>query len=86
MENIVCKKCGSSEFIDSNNARICLYCRAKYDKPAIPKKVNATIALSNDVQVLLDKCKKDPANARRYANLVLDIDPINAEAKKILGY
>lgn len=86
MDHIVCKKCGSSEFVDKDNFRICVYCRTKYDKPTTPKKTNATIALSDDVQALLDKCEKDPANARRYANLILDIDPINAEAKRILGY
>lgn len=85
MEHIVCNKCGSSEFVDKDDFRICAYCRTKYDKPITPKKTSATIALSDDVQALLDKCKKDPFNAARYANLVLDIDPTNADAKRILG-
>ena len=42
--------------------------------------VQSTIALDDDVKRLLEKCKTDPKNARRYANLILDIDPDNEEA------
>ena len=45
---------------------------------------NSSIALEEDIAVLLKKCREDPKNARKYANLVLDIDPGNAEAKKYL--
>ena len=31
------------------------------------------------------KCKEDPVNAKKYANLVLDIDPHNVEALKYVG-
>jgi len=30
------------------------------------------------------KCRTDPANARRYAKLVLDLDPTNAQARAYL--
>jgi hypothetical protein len=45
----------------------------------LPK--NSNIAINNDVQMLLQKCRADPANASRYASLILDIDPGNVEAK-----
>jgi len=49
----------------------------------VPKK-GTSIALNEDIRMLLRKCKEDTANARRYANLVLDIDPSNKEANKYL--
>lgn len=42
--------------------------------------VDSSIALDDDVAKLLEKCKTDPKNSRKYANLVLDIDPDNVEA------
>ena len=36
--------------------------------------VDSSIALDDDVIKLLEKCKNDPINSRKYANLVLDID------------
>jgi DNA-directed RNA polymerase subunit RPC12/RpoP len=46
--------------------------------------VQSSIALDNDVTRLLEKCRTEPWNARKYANLVLDIDPHNREALKYL--
>ena len=46
--------------------------------------VNSSIALDDDVARLLAKCKADPKNARKYANLILNIDPDNEEALKYL--
>ena len=46
--------------------------------------VQSSIALDDDVARLLEKCRTDPRNARKYANLVLDIDPHNREALKYL--
>ena len=40
--------------------------------------------VDSDIQMLLEKCKQDPANRRRYANLILDIDPTNREAAAYL--
>ena len=42
------------------------------------------IGVDSDIQMLLEKCKQDPANRRRYANLILDIDPTNREAAAYL--
>ena len=40
--------------------------------------------MDDDVERLLQKCRTDRRNARKYANLVLDIDPTNQEALKYL--
>ena len=40
--------------------------------------------LDDDVAKLLRKCRENPARARKYANLILDIDPDNPEALKYL--
>ena len=88
MKRIVCKSCGSNEFAERRNYRICIYCNSKYaleDEKASSSIVIANgIALNDDVKRLLDKCQSDPANARRYANLILDIDPTNQEALRYL--
>lgn len=41
---------------------------------------DTNISLHDDIQMLLDKCRKEPSNAKRYANRILDIDPSNKEA------
>jgi hypothetical protein len=45
----------------------------------------STFSLTDDIKMLLQKCRDDPANARRYASLVLDIDPSNEEALHYLN-
>jgi hypothetical protein len=45
----------------------------------------STFSLTDDTKMLLQKCRDDPANARRYASLVLDIDPSNEEALHYLN-
>lgn len=82
MDATVCKKCGSNEFIENSSVRVCVYCRTSYEVPKKDKESN--ISLHDDVQALLMKCKFDPANARRYATLALEIDPHNKEATRYL--
>ncbi len=53
--------------------------------PKLNDSVLSGIALENDISRLLSKCKEDPVNAKKYANLVLDIDPHNVEALKYVG-
>lgn len=80
-----CTKCGASDYFERKGSRICSYCRSKFTiqtDDLVP--VNSTIALEDDVLVLLQKCKEDPENTRRYASLALDIDPNNVEALKLL--
>jgi hypothetical protein len=50
----------------------------------MPQKLS-NISLNDDIKSLLNKCKNDPTNARRYASLVLDIDPTNSEARRFLN-
>jgi len=87
MKILTCEKCGSNDFFEQNGYRICRYCLSKYTlftEDILPKKSN--IALCDDVNMLLQKCRDDPVNAYRFANLILDIDPSNVEAKNIINY
>lgn len=83
MKQLVCKSCGANDLVEKNGYRICRYCNAKYlIQPEDVLLKGSNIALNDDIKALLKKCEDDPANARRYANLVLDMDPSNSEAKK----
>ena len=85
MKILKCKNCGSSEFIKDKGYRVCAYCRSRFmlTEEDIPIKTS-DISLKKDIERLLLKCKKEPRKARRYANLILDIDPGNKEARKYL--
>ncbi|MDR2106391.1 MAG: TFIIB-type zinc finger domain-containing protein [Coriobacteriales bacterium] len=85
MELVVCTKCGASDFFEHDGFRVCSYCHSKYRAKTNSRGfANSSIALDDDVAELLQKCVSDPANAKRYANLVLDIDPTNAMAMRYL--
>jgi DNA-directed RNA polymerase subunit RPC12/RpoP len=82
---VVCEKCGANDLYEENGYRICRYCRSKFLLTSNDFSIKGSnITLTDDVIMLLQKCKADPRNARKYANLVLDIDPDNAEALKYL--
>ena len=85
MKIMTCERCGGDSFIEQDGYRICRYCKSKFlitnedvSHPA------SSIALNDDVQRLLRMCHDDPVNVRRYATLILDIDPSNEEATKYL--
>lgn len=83
MKSLICEKCGSNDFLEQNGYRMCKYCNTKYILDAYDiKPKSSSISLNNDIKMLLQKCRDEPANARRYANLILDIDPDNEEAKR----
>ena len=94
MNVLVCKQCGASDLQETNGVAVCRYCGTRYtlsaeDSPArssvsTSMTGNSQLAIPDDVERLLQKCKKDPKNARKYANLILDIDPDNEEALKYL--
>ncbi len=65
MKQIFCESCGSNDFIEQNGYRICQYCNAKYlvHHEEFPQK-GSNIALTEDIRMLLIKCKEDPANAK----------------------
>ena len=85
MKAIICENCGSTELYEEGGYSICRYCGTKHlitmeDKP----EKQSTIGLKDDVSKLLQKCKEDPARAEKYAQLILEIDPNNVEAKGYL--
>lgn len=86
MNIVECECCGANDLYEENGYLICRYCGTKYvitkdDQPAR----RATIELNKDVAALLQKCVDDPSRAAKYAQLILEIDPNNAEAKKYLN-
>jgi uncharacterized Zn finger protein (UPF0148 family) len=99
MEALICKNCGANALKRKNDYMFCPYCESRfavtkeewqnlfsssYHATLSHSGVDSTIALDDDVAKLLNKCKSDPRNARKYANLILDIDPDNEEALKYL--
>lgn len=85
MKPVECPKCGSKELVDQRGYVVCAYCRSKFIPRAedMPPSESA-ISVESDIRDLLHKCRNDPPNSRRYANLILDIDPTNFEALKYL--
>lgn len=93
MDILSCKKCGGNDFKIESGFRVCQYCNTKYEYFESGKQAgnqgdrtvkSSGISLDSDILQLLEKCQKDPKNARRYVNLILDIDPDNDEALAIL--
>ena len=85
MEIFSCKNCGAKNLLREKDAWVCPYCDARFVVPlhsagGSRDNFSSSIDLEDDVARLLAKCKSDPKNARKYANLVLDIDPDNPEA------
>lgn len=85
MKIVVCKSCGSNDLYEENGYQICRYCGTKFlitadDKPAR----TSDISLNKDVENLMKKCREDPARAQKYAELILEIDPNNTFAYRIL--
>ena len=100
MVAMVCENCGANALVRKNNYLVCPYCESRFAIAKEERKnklfedikhnslshsaVDSSIDLDDDVAKLLKKCKTDLKNARKYANLILDIDPDNAEALKYL--
>jgi len=64
---------------------VCAYCQSRFAPEADDKPQKQTvIGVQSDIDALLQKCSNDPANRRRYASLILDIDPTNAQALQML--
>ena len=92
MKSITCKNCGATGLQARNGFWICEYCNSRFmittedyysDTPGKSSGPSG-ITVSSDVEMLLQKCRMNPRNARKYANLILDIDPTNKEALKYL--
>ena len=81
MKLINCAKCGSNDLATDSGYVVCGYCRSRWAMQSddLPR-VETVIDMDSDIQALLQKCVDDPANQRRYASLILDIDPTNQQA------
>ena len=85
MKSIVCEKCGASNWDEQNGYRVCRFCGTRYETaPDDAGKKDSVISVRSDIDRLLEKCRKEPWKAKKYANLILDIDPTNKEALKYL--
>ena len=84
MRKIICNSCGANEFRIVDGYRVCRFCGTKYALSSSDIIGKSSIALYDDISRLLKKCSDDPANARKYANLILDIDPDNTEVIRYL--
>lgn len=81
MKTLKCENCGANGLVEHNGYWVCEYCDSKFAIQASDTPQQAMgRSLNADVENLLRKCRTDPKNARKYANLVLDIDPTNQEA------
>jgi uncharacterized Zn finger protein (UPF0148 family) len=81
---MVCPYCDSRFAITKEERSSGLYGSSGHHATLSHSGVNSTIDLDDDVRRLLQKCRENPRNARKYANLILDIDPDNQEALKYL--
>ena len=81
-----CQSCGSNDFREEDGYRICNYCGTKHIITAEEQRVpQSTIDLQEDVALLLQKCREEPERAKKLAQRILEIDPGNTEAKRILS-
>ena len=85
MKQTFCSNCGANAFIIKDGYKVCKYCNTRYEmeKEDLPKR-RSIVSIQSDIDILLQKCKDDPAHAKRYAGRILDIDPTNREALKYL--
>ena len=81
----MCKNCGAQTLTAKDGYLVCDYCGSKFalEKDDVSVKASA-IDINDDVTRLLKKCEEDPINARRYVNLILDIDPTNSDVWKYI--
>jgi hypothetical protein len=85
MDLIECLHCGSVELREQQGKLVCVYCRSTFSPTMVTNVPNDTIiSLASDIDILLRKCAEDPRNSRKYASLILDIDPTNVAALRYL--
>lgn len=85
MRLVECSQCGSTELKAIDGILQCCYCQSRFmPSPQDLPVPDTTISLEHDIQTLLIKCQQDPVNRRRYAGLILDLDPTNADAHQYL--
>ncbi len=84
MRIIQCSQCGAEDLYQDGGFMVCRYCGSRFSLEKSDRAADSFVSVKSDVDELLKKCKQDPKNARKYANLILDIDPNNEEAYKYL--
>ena len=85
MKQIKCTVCGANELQKIDGFYVCSFCGTKHvltEEEYL--KADSTINLNEDVVRVLHRWKDDPANGKKYAQLILQIDPSNEKAKKEL--
>jgi transcription elongation factor Elf1 len=82
MKLLECARCGSKELLEKEGYVVCVYCGSRFQSE--DSNHPTVIDVYSDIQLLLRKCIEDPENRRRYAGLILDIDPSNSEVMKYL--
>lgn len=85
MKEFRCTNCGATAMAEEGRYMFCVYCGSKFlIQPSDIPQQSAGMSLRSDIEILLEKCQKEPHNARKYANLILDIDPLNKAALRYL--
>ncbi len=83
MWQFTCENCGSKEYTVQKKKVICAYCHTCYKaQKGDPFTFGAKIDLMDDINILVSKCIKEPHNAKRYANIILEMDPYNQFARR----
>lgn len=85
MKRFECSACGANDLYEENGYAICKYCGTKFKKTREDGFIeDSSIELDNDVKRLIEKIEKEPQNAKKYAQLILTLDPHNDYAARIL--
>ena len=86
MQELKCSNCGSNELTKDGSFYVCNYCGTKHilskDDVLI---IDSSIELNEDVLRLIRKMDEDPNNSKKYAQLILQIDPHNRRARAELN-
>ena len=85
MKRFECSACGATDLYEEDGYVICRYCRSKFKKSienGFGKE--SSIELDIDVKRLIEKIEKEPQNAKKYAQLILTIDPHNEYAARVM--
>ena len=85
MKLLGCSNCGANGLVKKNGYMLCEFCNSRFaiEGSDFPQE-SIGMTLNTDVENLLRKCRTDSKNAKKYANLILDIDPTNQKAWKYL--
>ena len=85
MKRFECSACGATDLYEEDDYVICRYCGSKFKK-SIENGfgMESSIELDSDVKRLIEKIEKEPQSTKKYAQLILTIDPHNEYAARVL--